>query len=558
MQENNKLLVCSGAACTSAKADEVKKALEVELKKQQLFDSYKIIETGCSGSCDFGPLMIVEPGDIFYIRLSPDDAREIVQKHFRDGEIIERLLYKNPETGDIEYTLNEISFFENQVKIALQNCGKIDPVRVEDYLDRDGYRALAKVLHDMSPEEVIDEIKRSGLRGRGGGGFPTGIKWEMTRNAEIRDEEGTKYIICNADEGDPGAFMDRSIMEGSPHAVIEAMVIAAYVIDSDQGYVYIRAEYPMAVRRLEAAIKVARRFGALGLNIFDSGFDFDLEISIGAGAFVCGEETALMHSIQGQRGEPRAKPPFPAQKGLWNKPTLINNVETLANVPPIIMKGADWFAGYGTEDSKGTKVFALAGDINNTGLIEVPMGTTLRTIIYELAGGIKDDRRFKAAQIGGPSGGVITEEHLDLPLEYDSLLEIGAMMGSGGLVIMDEETCMVDIARYYLDFTQDESCGKCTPCRVGTKRMLEILNRIVSGEGEEDDLVKLEDLAKLIKSTSLCGLGLSAPNPVLSTIRYFRDEYLAHINDRICPAGVCEKLMGKKGSKKKDSVKNIK
>lgn len=549
MQGNKKLLVCSGAACTSAKADEVKEALADELEQCQLSAQYKIIETGCSGSCDFGPLMVVEPGDIFYIRLSPDDVRGIVQKHFKDGEIVEHLLYKNPETGDIQATLNEISFFQNQVKIVLQNCGKIDPVRVEEYLNQGGYRALARVLHDMSPGQVIDEVKRSGLRGRGGGGFPTGIKWELTRNAEIRDNKGTKYIICNGDEGDPGAFMDRSIMEGNPHAVIEAMVIAGYVIGSSQGYIYVRAEYPMAVRRLEGAIKIARQFGALGLNIFDSGFDFDIEISIGAGAFVCGEETALIHSIQGQRGEPRPKPPFPAEKGLWNKPTLINNVETLANIPHIILNGADWFNQYGTENSKGTKVFALAGDINNTGLIEVPMGTTLRTIIFELAGGIADDKGFKAAQIGGPSGGVITEEHLDLPLEYESLLGIGAMMGSGGLVIMDEETCMVDIARYYLDFTQDESCGKCTPCRVGTKRMLEILNRIVSGKGKEEDLENLEELSRLIKSTSLCGLGLSAPNPVLSTIKYFKNEYEAHIKDRICPAGVCEKLLGKKKKK---------
>ncbi|MEJ6949885.1 NADH-ubiquinone oxidoreductase-F iron-sulfur binding region domain-containing protein [Natronospora cellulosivora (SeqCode)] len=556
--ERIKLLVCSGAACTSADAEELKNALSDELEKQNLKDNYKIIETGCSGSCDFGPLLIIDPGDVFYVNLNPDAARRIVNEDFINGNTVEEFLYQSPETGEKLKTLNEISFFENQTKIALRNCGKIDPVRVEDYIHQGGYVALAKVLHDMSPEEVLEEVKKSGLRGRGGGGFPTGLKWEMTRNAEIRDDKGTKYVICNADEGDPGAFMDRSIMEGNPHLVIEAMIIAAYVIGSRQGYVYIRAEYPMAVRRLEAAIKYARDFGAIGENIFDSGFDFDLEISIGAGAFVCGEETALIHSIQGQRGEPRAKPPFPAEKGLWNKPTLINNVETFANIPTIILKGGEWFSQYGTDDSKGTKVFALAGDINHTGLIEVPMGTTLRSIIYDLGGGIAEEKGFKAAQIGGPSGGVLTEKELDLPLEYDSLLEIGAMMGSGGLVIMDNETCMVDIARYYLDFTQDESCGKCTPCRIGTKRMLEILNRIVNGEGEIEDIDRLIDLSKLLKQSSLCGLGLSAPNPVLSTLKNFRQEYEAHIKDRICPAGVCENLMLRKNKNNKAKAKESK
>ena len=551
----NKLLVCSGSACTSAKADEIKKALQGELDKHNLNEKYKIVETGCSGSCDFGPLMIVEPEGIFYIRLTPQDVTTIVENHFMQGNIVKDLLYKSPETGEKLYTLNEISFFNKQLKIALADCGEINPVQVEDYLHRGGYRALAKVLHDMTPEQVINEVKKSGLRGRGGGGFPTGKKWEMTRNAEIKDDKGTKYIICNGDEGDPGAFMDRSIMEGKPHAIIEAMVIAGYVLDSRQGYIYVRAEYPMAIKRLEKAIEIARQFGALGFNIFESGFDFDIEISIGGGAFVCGEETALIHSIQGQRGEPRPKPPFPAVKGLWNKPTVINNVETLANIPHIILNGGDWFAGFGTESSKGTKVFALAGDIKNTGLIEVEMGTTLRTIIYELGGGIEEDKKFKAAQIGGPSGGMLTEKHLDLPLEYDNLSEIGAMMGSGGLVIMDEETCMVDIARYYLDFTQDESCGKCTPCRVGTKRMLEILDKIVSGEGEIGHIEELEELSRLIKETSLCGLGLSAPNPVLATIRFFGDEYEAHIQDRICPTGSCKKLMGKSKSNQEEISK---
>ncbi len=437
--------------------------------------------------------------------------------------------------------INEMSDCSEQVFIALRNCGKIDPIEIKDYISRDGYEALKKVLHKITPGEVIAELKKSGLRGRGGGGFPTGIKWEMTRRADVEDGD-TKYVICNGDEGDPGAFMDRSILEGDPHSVIEAMIIAGYVIGAKQGYVYVRAEYPLAVKRMEAAIKVARNFGALGLNIFDSAFDFDIEIRIGAGAFVCGEETALINSIQGNRGTPRPKPPFPAEKGLWNKPTLINNVETLANIPPIILKGGEWYSQYGTEDSKGTKVFALAGDIVNGGLIEVPMGTTLRTIIFGIGGGIADGKDFKAAQIGGPSGGVLTEEHLDLPLSYDSLLETGAMMGSGGLVIMDEDTCMVDIARYYLDFMQDESCGKCTPCRIGTKRMLEILEKITAGKGEKGDIDDLKELAQLIKKTSLCGLGQSAPNPVLSTLRYFRDEYEAHITDKYCPAGVCKAL----------------
>ena len=568
MSQKYKLLVCAGAACVSAKAEEIISALKEELSKQQLTEQYQVVETGCSGSCDFGPLMVIEPGTIFYMNLKPEGIKRIVQEHFIEGNIVEDFLYENPGTEQKQQTLNEIAFFEKQQKIALRNCGKIDPVRVEDYMDRGGYQALARVLHDMSPEEVIAEVKKSGLRGRGGGGFPTGLKWEMTRKAELNkmqnndmqnsDENSetgehkrkpVKYIICNADEGDPGAFMDRSIMEGNPHAVIEAMIIAGYAIGAAEGYVYIRAEYPLAVKRLQAALDKAVEFGTLGLNIFESGFDFQIEISTGAGAFVCGEETALIHSIQGQRGEPRPKPPFPAEKGLWNQPTVINNVETLANIPAIILKGGDWFSGFGTEDSTGTKVFALAGDINNTGLIEVPMGTTLKTIVFELAGGISENKNFKAAQIGGPSGGVLSGEHLDLPLEYDTLLEIGAMMGSGGLVIMDDETCMVDIARYYLDFTQDESCGKCTPCRIGTKRMLEILRKIVAGKGEEGHIEQLMELAQQIKQTSLCGLGLSAPNPVLSTIKNFRQEYEAHIRDHYCPAGVCEELLNSKTRK---------
>ncbi|MCK4257990.1 MAG: NADH-quinone oxidoreductase subunit NuoF [Halanaerobiales bacterium] len=542
MAQRGQLLICSGAACLSAGAGKIKEALDHELAKHNLTSEYRIIETGCIGSCDFGPVMVVSPEEIFYHRLKPDDVKKIVEEHLVNRKVVEELLYQIPETGEKAYTINEISFFKNQVKIALRNSGVIDPIKIEDYLSKGGYQALTKALHEMIPEEVIEEIKISGLRGRGGGGFPTGLKWEMTSKSELKDKSKTKYVICNADEGDPGAFMDRSILEGDPHSIIEAMAIAGYVIGSRQGYVYVRAEYPLAVERLEAAIDVARKYGALGKNILDSNFEFDLEIRVGAGAFVCGEETALIHSVQGQRGEPRPKPPFPATKGLWNKPTLINNVETLANIAPILLKGGEWYAEYGTEDSKGTKVFALAGNIKNTGLIEVPMGTTLGEIIYELGGGIPDGKEFKAAQIGGPSGGVLTKDHLELPMEYESLLDTGAMIGSGGLVIMDEDTCMVDIAKFYLDFTQDESCGKCTPCRVGTKRMLEILKRIVSGNGKEEDLADLEDLATLIKDTSICGLGQTAPNPVLSTMRYFKDEYLAHVLDKNCPAGVCKDL----------------
>ncbi len=554
MHEKSNLLVCAGSACMSAKADQVINSLKKEIKEKDLTAKYNIVETGCSGSCDFGPLMVIEPDNIFYINLTEDDIKKIVEQHFICGEIVKDSLFKSPETGEKITTLNEISFFEKQQKIALKNCGKIDPVRVEDYMERGGYQALAKVLHNMTPAEVISQVKKSGLRGRGGGGFPTGLKWEMTGEAKLNDKQGTKYVICNADEGDPGAFMDRSIIEGNPHAIIEAMVIAAYAINANQGYVYIRAEYPLAVKRLRKALEVASGFGAIGYNIFESGFDFNLEISIGAGAFVCGEETALINSIQGQRGEPRPKPPFPAVSGLWNQPTIINNVETLANIPQIILKGGDWYRRYGTEGNAGTKVFALAGDINNTGLIEVEMGTTLRTIIYELGGGIPDNKKFKAAQIGGPSGGVLSKINLDLPLEYDSLLEIGAMMGSGGLVIMDETSCMVDIARYYLDFTQDESCGKCTPCRVGTKRMLEILNNIVEGQGESNHLEQLIELSTFIKGTSLCGLGQSAPNPVLSTINFFKEEYQAHIEGKKCPAGVCKKI-GQKGKAKSKKAK---
>lgn len=540
MTEKKQLLVCAGSACLSAKAKGIAEILRDELKRHNLTADYRVIETGCIGSCELGPKIIVAPDQVLYHGLTPPDVQTIVEKHLLGGEIVEEFIYTVPDTGEKKATLNEISFFNNQTKIALRNCGYIDPVRIEDYLAVGGYEALTQVLHQMTPEQVIEEVKTSGLRGRGGGGFLTGVKWEITQRSELKDPQSTKYVICNADEGDPGAFMDRSLLEGDPHSIIEAMAIAGYAIGSRQGYVYVRAEYGLAVERLEAALKVARNYGVLGTRIFDSDFSFDIEIRIGAGAFVCGEETALMNSVQGHRGHPRPKPPFPAQKGLWNKPTVINNVETLANIPIIIMNGGEWYRQFGTETSPGTKVFALTGDINNTGLIEVPMGTTLRTIIFDLGGGIPNGKKFKAAQIGGPSGGVLTEEHLDTPLDYDSLRNIGAMVGSGGLVVMDEHSCMVDIAKFYIDFTQDESCGKCTPCRIGTKRMLEILKRIVAGDGKEEDMAELEDLSMLIKDTSLCGLGLSAPNPVLSTMKYFRDEYQAHILDRYCPAGVCD------------------
>lgn len=540
MTERKQLLVCMGSACLSAKARGISELLKEELKRRNLDSQYRVIETGCIGSCELGPKIIVSPEEIFYIGLKPEDVKEIVNRHFVNGQIVEWLLYRDPGTGERKTTLNEISFFKNQIKIALRNCGYINPVSIEDYLAKGGYQALTKVLHTLTPERVIETVKAAGLRGRGGGGFPTGIKWEMTRKAEPESPDRTKYVICNGDEGDPGAFMDRSIMEGDPHSIIEAMTIAGYAIGSRKGYIYVRAEYALAVERLEAAIEVAQRYGALGTGIFDSQFDFDIEIRIGAGAFVCGEETALINSVQGNRGEPRPKPPFPAEKGLWSQPTVINNVETFANIPVIILRGSDWFRRYGTGNSPGTKVFSLTGDINNTGLIEVPMGTTLRSIIYELGGGIPGGRKFKAAQIGGPSGGVLTEAHLDIPLDFDSLKEIGAMVGSGGLVIMDEASCMVDIAKFYLDFTQDESCGKCTPCRIGTRRMLEILRRITAGEGKEEDLSELVELSELIRNTSICGLGLTAPNPVLSTLHYFREEYEQHILDRYCAAGICD------------------
>jgi len=533
------VLVCGGAGCISSGCKAVQQALIHEINKAGIDEEVKVIETGCIGTCELGPVLVVYPDGTFYQKVKPEDVHTIVEEHLVKGRIVSRLLYKDPLTEKTIPEYTKISFFAGQTRVALRNTGVIDPSVIEEYIARDGYAALGKVLTEMSPEQVIDEISRSGLRGRGGAGFSTGLKWRLTAQAP-GDE---KYVVCNADEGDPGAFMDRSILEGDPHSIIEAMAIAGYAIGSSQGYIYVRAEYPLAVANMQRAIEQARQYNLLGKDIFGTGFDFDLEIRVGAGAFVCGEETALIASIEGNRGEPRPKPPYPSNSGLWGKPTLINNVETLANIPPIILQGSEWFRQIGTEKSKGTKVFAVAGKINNTGLVEVPMGMTLREIIYDVCGGIPGGKQFKAAQTGGPSGGCLTADHLDVPMEYDSLVSLGSMMGSGGLIIMDEDTCMVDIARFFLDFTQDESCGKCTPCRIGTKRMLEILNRITRGEGKEGDIEALEALAENIKKSSLCGLGQSAPNPVLSTLRYFRSEYEAHIREKRCPAGACQALI---------------
>jgi NADH-quinone oxidoreductase subunit F len=532
------ILVCTGGGCVASGALEVSAALQEAIQNYGLANEVKIVETGCLGPCAVGPVAVIYPDSIFYQNLKPEDAAEIIEEHLLKGRFVERLVYKAPATGEIVAEMHDIGFFLEQEKIVLRNCGVIDPMRIEEYIARNGYQALAKVLTEMTPEEVIDTVSRSGLRGRGGAGFPTGLKWKFCRQAKGKK----KYVLCNADEGDPGAFMDRSVLEGDPHSVIEAMAIAAYAIGAEQGYVYVRAEYPLAVERLGKAIEQAREYGLLGKQIMGTGFNFDLEIRMGSGAFVCGEETALMTSIEGNRGEPRPRPPFPANKGLWGMPSLLNNVETYANIPEIILKGAEWYASFGTEKSKGTKVFALAGAVNNTGLVEVPMGITLEKIVYDVGGGVPNGKDFKAAQIGGPSGGCIPAEHLDVPLDYESVTELGAIMGSGGLIIMDEDSCMVDMARFFLDFVQDESCGKCPPCRIGTKRMLEIVTRICNGEGEEDDIEKLIKLGNTIKDTALCGLGQTAPNPVLSTIRHFLHEYKAHITDKYCPSMVCKRL----------------
>lgn len=532
-----KILLCAGAGCIASGSLQLKKALEQKIKEQKL--NIEVVETGCLGPCAQGPVIVVEPDQTFYESLKVEDAGELVTEHLQNGRPVERLLPRDVRDNGPVLRQDKMDFFQKQTKIVLRNCGKIDPLKLADYVARDGYQALAKVLTSMKPDEVIEQVKKSGLRGRGGAGFPTGKKWEATRQAA----GDIKYAICNADEGDPGAFMDRSVLEGDPHSVIEGMVIAAYAIGASQGYVYVRAEYPLAVSRLTKAIEHAKEAGLLGKNILGTSFCFNLEIRMGSGAFVCGEETALMHSIEGKRGEPRPRPPFPSQKGLWERPSLLNNVETYANIPAILFKGADWYATYGTEPSKGTKVFALAGAVKNTGLVEVPIGTSLGELIYDIGGGIKGGKKYKAAQIGGPSGGCIPKEHLNVPLDYKSLEELGAIMGSGGLIVMDEDSCMVDVARFFLEFVQEESCGKCVPCRVGTKRMLEILERICAGEGEEGDVEKLVRLGLQIKETSLCGLGQTAPNPVLSTIRHFRKEYDQHIRERHCEAGVCPSLV---------------
>ena len=533
------VLICGGTGCTSSSSDKIIERFNEELKQNGLDKEVQVVRTGCFGLCELGPIMIVYPDGTFYSRVTVEDVPEIVSEHILKGRPVTRLIYEEAKEGDTIKSLDEVEFYKKQHRVALRNCGVIDPENIDEYIAFDGYAALGKALTEMSREEVIDVVKRSGLRGRGGAGFPTGTKWELAYKPQAEQ----KYVCCNADEGDPGAFMDRSILEGDPHSVLEAMAIAGYAIGSNQGYIYVRAEYPIAVHRLEVAIGQAREAGLLGKDIFGTGFDFDIEIRLGAGAFVCGEETALMTSIEGHRGEPRPRPPYPANKGLFGCPTLLNNVETYANIPQIILNGPEWFAAMGTEKSKGTKVFALGGKINNTGLVEVPMGTTLREIIYDIGGGIPNGKKFKAAQTGGPSGGCIPAEHLDTPIDYENLVNIGAMMGSGGLIVMDEDNCMVDIARFFLDFTVDESCGKCPPCRIGTKRMLEILDRIVEGKGEHGDIERLETLGNSIKASALCALGQTAPNPILSTIRYFRDEYEAHIYDKRCPAGTCQALL---------------
>ncbi|PWL49076.1 MAG: NADH-quinone oxidoreductase subunit NuoF [Clostridiales bacterium] len=533
------VLVCGGTGCTSSGSAKVIDALEAEIGKNGLTDEIKVIKTGCFGLCAVGPIMIVYPEGSFYSAVTAEDIPEIVSEHLLKGRPVKRLLYKETIDEDTIKSLNHTPFYQKQKRVALRNCGVINPENIDEYIAYDGYEALAKCLLEYTPEQVIQIVKDSGLRGRGGGGFSTGLKWQLAAG----NHADQKYVCCNADEGDPGAFMDRSVLEGDPHCVIEAMAIAGYAIGATQGYIYIRAEYPIAVKRLEIAINQAREYGLLGKNIFSSGFDFDIEIRLGAGAFVCGEETALMTSIEGKRGEPRPRPPFPAQKGLFGKPTILNNVETYANITQIILKGPEWFASMGTEKSKGTKVFALGGKINNTGLVEIPMGTTLREVIEEIGGGIPNGKKFKAAQTGGPSGGCIPAEHFDIPIDYDNLISIGSMMGSGGLIVMDEDNCMVDIAKFFLEFTVDESCGKCTPCRIGTKRLYEMLDKITKGQGTLEDLDEMEKLCYYIKNNSLCGLGQTAPNPVLSTLRYFRDEYVAHVTEKRCPAGVCKKLL---------------
>ena len=536
------VLVCGGTGCTSSGSKQIIEEFEAQLKNFDIDKEVKVIQTGCFGLCALGPIVIVYPEGSFYSMVQKDDVAEIVEQHLLKGKIVKRLLYQETVEEDNIKSLNEVDFYKKQHRIALRNCGVINPEEIDEYIACDGYKALGKVLTEMTPAQVIQEVKDSGLRGRGGGGFPTGMKWDFASKS-VNDQ---KYVLCNADEGDPGAFMDRSVLEGDPHSLIEAMAIAGYAIGANQGYVYVRAEYPIAVHRLQVAINQAREYGLLGKDIFGSGFDFDLDVRLGAGAFVCGEETALITSIEGNRGEPRPRPPFPAVKGLWEKPTVLNNVETYANIPVIILNGAAEFAKLGTETSKGTKVFALGGKINNTGLVEVPMGTTLREVVYEIGGGIPNGKKFKAAQTGGPSGGCIPADLIDTPIDYDSLIKIGSMMGSGGLIVMDEDTCMVDIAKFFLEFTVDESCGKCVPCRIGTKRLLELLDKITDGTGTLEDIDELEELSNTIKASAMCGLGQTAPNPVLSTLRYFRDEYVEHVVEKKCRAGVCKSLLSYK------------
>jgi len=533
------VLVCAGTGCTSSHSLRIIENFHKKLEETGYDKEVQVIRTGCFGLCAAGPVVVVYPEGIYYSHVKPEDVEEIVNEHIIKGRPVQRLIYKEHDESGVNTTLNDSDFYKKQHRIALRNCGMIDPENIDEYIAFDGYKALGKVLTEMTRDEVVDTIIRSGLRGRGGGGFPTGLKWKFAK----APESDVKYVCCNADEGDPGAFMDRSVLEGDPHSVLEAMTIAGYAIGAQQGYIYVRAEYPIAVKRLRVAIGQAREYGLLGDNIMGTGFKFDIDLRLGSGAFVCGEETALLASIEGGRGEPRPRPPFPAVKGLFGKPTLLNNVETYANICQIILNGAEWFASMGTEKSKGTKVFALGGKINNTGLVEIPMGTTLREVIYEIGGGIPNGKKFKAAQTGGPSGGCIPAEHLDIPIDYDNLISIGSMMGSGGMIVMDEDNSKVNIAKFFLEFTVDESCGKCPPCRIGTRRMLEMLEKITSGKGEPGDIEKLEKLAYNIKAAALCGLGQTAPNPVLSTIRYFRDEYEAHIYEKRCPAGVCKALL---------------
>ena len=536
------VMVCAGTGCVASGCKAVSKELEEEIIAVGLEKEVKIVHTGCFGLCALGPILIIYPEGSFYAQVKAEDCKEIVDEHLLKGRIVKRLLFHETIDDDDSAalkSLNETGFYKKQTRVALRNCGVIDPENIDEYIGFDGYAALGKALTEMTPQEVIEVVKGSGLRGRGGAGFPTGKKWELAANAQ----GDQKYVCCNADEGDPGAFMDRSILEGDPHAVIEAMCIAGYAIGADQGYVYVRAEYPIAVHRLQIAIDQAREYGLLGTNIFDSGFNFDLEIRLGAGAFVCGEETALLMSIAGKRGEPRSRPPFPAVKGLFEKPTVLNNVETLANIPQIMLKGPEWFSSMGTETSKGTKVFALGGNVTNVGLVEIPMGITLREIVEEIGGGVPNGKKFKAAQTGGPSGGCIPAEHFDVPIDYENLLAVGSMMGSGGLIVMDEDNCMVDMAKFFLDFTVDESCGKCSPCRIGTKRLYEILEKITSANGELADLEQMEMLCHHISISSLCALGQTASNPVISMYRYFKDEYIAHVVDKKCPAGVCKDLL---------------